>query len=725
MATYTQANRPLQASTPLGGDTMLLVGFSGEEGLSQLFSFGLDFLVEKQTDVAFDKLLGQKITVTLLLPDDKKRYFNGICNRVSQGEQDETFINYHLHVVPQFWLLTKRAQSRIFQQMSVPDILKKVLDGLDVTWELQGTFEKRDYCAQYRESDFNFACRLMEEEGIYYFFKHSNGSHKMVVANSPSSHTDLGTMIYEEIHGGTRPDDRIYNWLKVQELKSGKYTLWDHSFELPGKHLDADKTIQETVAVGKVNHKLKLGVNGSLEIYDYPGKYAQRFDGIDKSGGEQPSETQKIFQDNARTVEIRMQEEAAGGLIIEGQGNLRQLASGHKFTLQRHFNADGAYVLTSVRHAAFMQGAYRSEGDAFTYENAFTCIPAAVPFRPARRTNRPFVQGSQTAVVVGPAGDEIFTDKYGRVKVQFPWDREGKNDGNSSCWVRVSSIWAGKQWGAVHIPRIGQEVVVDFLEGDPDQPIIVGSVYNADMMPPYKLPDNKTQSGIKSRSTLKGTPDNFNELRFEDKKGSEDIYFHAEKDFHRVVEHDDDLQVGHDQTESIQNDRDKTVGSNETTIIGKDRTETVGQNEDITIGKNRTETVGDNEDITIGKDRTESVGQNESITIGSSRTENVGKNESIKIGGSRTENVAKNEQLQIGQNRNHTVGSNDSLNVAKVLSVIAGDSIMLTVGAASIVMKKDGTILISGKDITLNGSGQISGKASKNIVLKGQKILQN
>jgi type VI secretion system secreted protein VgrG len=727
MARYTQDNRPLQVATPLGKDKLLLEGLTGTEGLSQLFTFHLEMLAEKPTEVAFDKLLGQSVTVTLLLAGTSdKRFFNGICNRVSQGEQDATFTQYHLEIVPQFWLLTRRAQSRIFQRMSVPDILKKVLDGFDVAYELQGTFEKRDFCAQYRETDFNFASRLMEEEGIYYFFKHADGSHKMVVANTPQSHTDLGNIIYEEIEGGNRPDDRIFSWTKVQELRSGKYTLWDHCFELPHKHLDADKTIQESVSAGKVSHKFKVGGNDKLEIYDFPGGYAQRFDGIDKGGGEQPSELQKIFQDNKRTVEIRMQQEAAQGLAIQGAGNSRQLTSGHKFTLERHFNADGAYVLTQVQHAGRQTGMYRSEEDeAFHYSNSFTCIPAALPFRPSRRTPRPVVQGTQSAVVVGPAGEEIFTDKYSRVKVQFHWDREGKNDADSSCWVRVGSIWAGKQWGAIHIPRIGQEVIVDFLEGDPDQPIIIGSTYNADMMPPYLLPDNKTQSGIKSRSSLQGTPDNFNELCFEDKKGSEDVYFHAEKDFHRFVEHDDDLQVGHDQTITIHHDRTELVDNNEQTTIGGNRTEQVDKNETITIVGNRTEQVDKDEQITIDGNRTENVDKDESITIGQSRTESVGKDESITIGGGRTETVGKDETISIGSNRSHTIGKNDTLGVGQALAITAGDSIIITVGAASIAMKKDGTIAINGKDISLTGSGAINGKASKNIVLKGQKILQN
>jgi type VI secretion system secreted protein VgrG len=611
MGKYLQADRPLEVTTPLGPDVLLLVGFTGQEAVSQLFSFQLDLLAEKQADVAFDKLLGQKITVRVELPaKGKNRYFNGICNRVSQGEQDDDFIAYRMQIVPQFWLLTKRAQSRIFQHLSVPDILKKALDGVDVSYELQGTFKPRDFCVQYRETDFNFASRLMEEEGIYYFFKHDKGSHKMVVANTPQSHTDLGKITYENMAGGNRPDDRIYDWEKVQELRSGKCTLWDHSFELPHKHLEADKTPQDSVAVGTVTHKLKVGGNDKLEIYDFPGEYAQRFDGVNRSGGDQSADLQEIFNDNKRTVEIRMQEEAAAGLIIEGAGNCRHLSSGYKFTLEKHFNADGQYVFTDIHHVATMTNAYRTGGEDFSYLNTFDCVPAALSFRPSRRTPKPFVQGTQTAVVAGPAGEEIFTDKYGRVKVQFHWDRQGKNDGDSSCWVRVGTYWAGKQWGAVHLPRIGQEVIVAFQEGDPDQPIIVGSVYNAEMMPPYKLPDNKTQSGIKTRSTLKGSTDNFNELRFEDKKGSEDIYFHAEKDFHRVVENDDDLNVGHDQTIEVKNNRTETVkeGNESVTIKKGNRDVQIGMGNDslaIKMGNQATK-------LDMGASQTEAM---QSITL--------------------------------------------------------------------------------------------------------------
>src|SRR5262245_2604156 len=661
MATYLQTERPMAVTNPVGEDALLLVGLAGSEALSHLFNFELDLLAENRTEVTFDKLLGQKVTVHLSLPDGKKRHFNGICSRVTQGERDDIFTAYRMEIVPQFWLLSKRAQSRIFQHVSVPDILKKVLEGVDAVFELQGSFQPRDFCVQYRETDFKFASRLMEEEGIYYFFKHSADGHKMVVANSPQSHPDLPgptKIIHETVTGGTREEDRIYEWEKAQELRSGKCTLWDHSFEMPHQHLDADKTIQDSVQVGKVAHKLKVGGNDKLEIYDYPGEYAQRFDGIDRGGAERPAELQKIFEDNKRTVALRMQEEAVPSLVIQGASNCRHFVSGHKFTLDRHFSADGQYLLTGVRHTGKLSGDYRSNGSTqFGYQNTFTCMPLGLPYRPLRKTPKPTVQGSQTAVVVGPAGEEIFTDKYGRVKVQFHWDRHGKNDADSSCWCRVATLWAGKQWGVIHIPRIGQEVIVDFLEGDPDQPMIVGSVYNAEQMPPYKLPDNKTQSGIKSRSSLGGTSENFNEICFEDKKGEEFIYCRAEKDNIIAVENDETKWIGHDNWVEVDNDQ--------TIAIGRDRQKTIDRNETTNVKRDRSEKVGRDEKISIGNDRTERVAKDESIIIGNNRMEVVNKDENISIKANRSETVGQNEEVSVGENRTHNVGKKDTLSVGK------------------------------------------------------------
>jgi type VI secretion system secreted protein VgrG len=616
-AIFTQQNRTLKITTPLGEDVLLLAGLSGQEAISSLFQFHLDLLAENRRQINFDELLGKKVAIEVMLPDDKTRYFSGYLNSFSQGAQDQRFTRYRAEMVPQFWFLTRNAQSRIFQHLNIPDILKKVLQGVDVAFELKGTYQPRDYCVQYRESDFNFASRLMEEEGIYYFFKHTADSHKMVIADTPQSHLDLGKIPYEELGGGTRDEERIHRWEKMQDLRSGKYTLWDHSFELPGKHLEAEKVVIDSVAAGTVTHKLKVGGNDKFEIYDYPGGYSQRFDGVDAGGGDSAGDLQKIFDDNRRTVGIRMQQETVPALVINGASNCRQIVSGYKFTLANHFNANGSYVLTSISHVAQQGvgvGGGAADGDSH-YSNVFTCIPFALPFRPLCATPEPFVHGSHTATVVGPAGEEIFTDKYSRVKVQFHWDRQGKNDADSSCWVRVGTPWAGKQWGMINIPRIGQEVIVDFLEGDPDQPIIVGSVYNAEQMPPYKLPDNKTQSGIKSRSSLHGGADDFNELRLEDKKGSEDIYFHAQKDFHRMVENDDDLKVGHDQTIEIKNDRTETVkeGNEKVTIAQGNRDVKISMGNDtlkISMGNQQT-------NIDLGKSETEAM-QSIELIVGQS-----------------------------------------------------------------------------------------------------------
>ena len=566
MADYRQQERPIAVFTPLGPDALLLTGFRGEEGLSRPFRFQLDLLAEDPQKVAFDRLLGNRVSVRLKLADDRERYWSGICSQVSEIERDVVFTHYHLEMVPQLWLLSRRAQSRIFQNLNVPDILRKVFADLDVTWEIQGTFHPRDYCVQYRETDFNFASRLMEEEGIYYFFKHTRDSHTMVVANTSQSHPDMplgSRIIFDETAQDHEDDLRVTSWRKSQSLQSGKVRLWDHSFELPHKHLEAVETIQDSVAAGKVTHRLKVGNNDQLELYDFPGEYAQRFDGVERGGGDRSSDLQKIFEDNGRTAKIRIQEEAAGGLTVSGSGMCRNFVSGHKFTLERHYHGDGAYVLTSVSHGIRTSGAdYRSGQDGeFSYSNTFTCIPFGLPFRPARATPKPVVAGYQTAVVVGPPGEEIFPDKYGRVKVQFHWDRDGKADASSSCWIRVSQSHAGKRWGSIFIPRTGQEVLVAFAEGDPDQPVIVGSLFNAQEMPPYPLPDQKTKTVLFKSNSSKGGGGH-NEIRFEDQAGKEQIYIHGEKDLDVRIKDAVREWIGGDQHRIVKGDQNEEVDKN-------------------------------------------------------------------------------------------------------------------------------------------------------------------
>ena len=428
-----------------------------------------------------------------------------------------------------------------------------MLQGLDVVFQIQGTFQPRNYCVQYRETDFNFASRLMEEEGIFYFFTHSDAGHKMVLANTAQSHPDMplgNKLLFEKNLTSQLLEDRILTWERLQEVASGQHTLWDHSFEMPGKNLEAKKKVQETVQAGKLTHQIKAGQADSREVYDFPGDYAVRFDGVNAGGGDQAADVQKIFTDNERTVGIRSQQEAVLGVINHGTGTYRNLVSGHKFTLDRHANANGDYLLVNVRHQISGRIDYRSaDSRGFQYINSFAAIPFAMPYRPQRVTPRPFVQGTQTAVVVGPAGQEIFTDKYGRVKVQFFWDREGKKDAGSSCWVRVGQLWAGKRWGASFWPRIGQEVIVAFLEGNPDAPIIVGSVYNAEQMPPYlgdgldsKHPKNNKLTGVKSCTTPGGQ--GFNEWRFDDTKGKEQFFIHAQNSMDTRVGGSSMISVG-------------------------------------------------------------------------------------------------------------------------------------------------------------------------------------
>ncbi|HVK12638.1 MAG TPA: type VI secretion system tip protein TssI/VgrG, partial [Gemmataceae bacterium] len=465
---FSQEGRGLAVHTPLGPDALLLQGLTGTEAVSELYRFDLDLLAEvARGDVPFEKVLGQPVSVLLRRTDGEPRQINGIVSRFAQGPQvrgvhgTATFVRYKATVVPRLWLATRRAQSRIFQQQTVPDILKAVLGEVHAdpkpVFKLVGRYEPRDYCVQYRETDFAFASRLMEEEGIFYYWTHAAGKHTLVVADHPQGHPDLPApagLIYDTDLGGVRPEHRVYGWEKRQEIRTGTHTLWDHCFELPHQSLEASRAVPPTVTVGRVAHDLRAGGADRLEAYDFPGGYAQRFDGVDPGGTDRPADVGKVWQDNERTAKLRAEAEAARALTVAGTSDCRHLTAGHQFSLSGHFNADGKYTLTRVTHRATMGSAYVPAADGEPhYENTFECVPAGLPWRPERATPRPVIGGTQTAEVVGPAGEEIFTDKYGRVKVQFFWDRQGKRDANSSCWVRVSQAHAGKGWGGIDVPR--------------------------------------------------------------------------------------------------------------------------------------------------------------------------------------------------------------------------------------------------------------------------------
>lgn len=573
----TQDKRSLQLSTPLAKDFLLVERISCREGLNELFDIELELLhaedVEgfEPTFVDSKKLLGNPMVVSAVQPNSIKRYFQGICVEFSQGNRNERFSGYRARLVPKVWMLTQISRSRIFQNKTVPQILEKVLEGYEFKNEIQAAgMEPRNYCVQYRESDWDFISRLMEEEGIYYYFEHTKDKHRLILGNTPASHRRVpsaATVTFalerSEVSGKWVP--AVYSWRTDDRMRTGKYEVRDFNFQLPLHNLIAQET-----------SRFNVGGNQNLEHYDWQGKYSKRFDGIDPGGGEAPGRLQPVFEDRERTVKIRQEELDVRYKDAFGAGDICAVTAGYRFELIDHPSKEcnGEYVLVNVCHTAVQTPSYISgETVPRAYSVSFTCIPhggKSAPYRPPRRTPKPVVRGSQTAFVVGPKSEEIFTDKYSRVKVQFHWDREGKKDENSSCWIRVGSLWAGKQWGVIHIPRIGQEVIVDFLEGDPDQPIIVGSVYNPDTMPPYTLPDNKTQSGVKSRSSKGGGAEDFNEFRFEDLKGKEEVYLHAQKDWNIMVENDKGQTVGRNETLDVINNRTKTVGGEQKATITKD-----------------------------------------------------------------------------------------------------------------------------------------------------------
>ena len=724
MAAIAQEKRTLVVETPLGKDVLGLTSFDGREEMSRLFHFTLEMLSEEDSITARE-IVGKNVTFSVRRHDGSLRHFNGFVKRFASGALTRVgrYRLYRAEVVPWLWFLTRTADCRIFQSKKVPDIIVQIFKDLGFSdfdcSHLCGSYPERTYCVQYRETDFNFVSRLMEEEGIFYFFRHEQGKHTLVLGDS---HTAYPSSAEETLHYHNRLlpviPEGLLEWEHGYEYRSGKWAYTDYNFESPSLNLKAHET-----------SSVDLPRNKDFEVYDYPGEYEKPLEG-------------------SRLVRVRIEEEETGHELATGTSSCRVLSPGEKFKLA-DYEVDGengqSYVVTSIGHSAVDATFYESLGvdvkaqEEPDYVNHFQCIPAAVTFRPARISRRPAVEGPQTAVVVGPAGEEIYPDKYGRVKVQFYWDREGKRDENSSCWVRVSQGHAGKGWGYVDIPRMGEEVIVDFLEGDPDRPLITGRVYNAEEMPPYPLPSKKMVTGLKSNSTLGGG--GYNEYIFDDTKGNELIREHGQFDKDSTIEHDLREHVKHDRTTTIDNDDTTTVGHNRTETVGKDetitihgnRTETVDKDETITIHANRTETVDKNEGITIAGARTENVSKDESITIGGGRTEDVGKDESITIGGGRTESVAKDESISIGGSRTESVAKDESLtvggtrseSVGKVLAITAANAITITTGDASISMKKDGTITIKGKDISIIGSGQITGKASKDMVLKGQKILQN
>lgn len=567
---FNQASRLAKITSPLGPDVLLLNEMGGDEELGRLFSYELQ-LNSLDANIDLNQLLGKPMSVSLQLADGGERYFHGLVARCSQNIDQGQFASYQVTLRPWLWLLSRTSDCRIFQNLSIPQIIKQVFRDLgfsDFEDALSRPYREWEYCVQYRETSFDFVSRLMEQEGIYYFFRHEQDRHVLVLADAYGAHATVPgytSVPYYPKDEQQRERDHMHNWHLVQQVQPGSLELNDYDFQRPSASIDVRSAMPRPHTAG------------DYPLYDYPGTYVKSEDG----------------EHYART---RIEALQTLHEQVEFSGNARGLGSGHLFSLTGFSRRDQnrEYLILGARYYITQERLESGGGAASAqFDSSLTCIDAQQSFRPLANTHRPIVKGPQTALVVGPQGEEIWTDQYGRVKVHFYWDRHDQSNENSSCWIRVSQSWAGKNWGSMQIPRIGQEVIVSFLEGDPDRPIITGRVYNAEQTVPYDLPENATQSGMKSRSSKGGSPANFNEIRMEDKKGLEQLYIHAERNQDIVVEVDESHSVGHD--------RNKSIGHNETVTIGNNRLRIVKQEDVLSVGQKKTDSISQSYVIEVGE----------------------------------------------------------------------------------------------------------------------------
>jgi type VI secretion system secreted protein VgrG len=695
----------------LSTDTRVLQ-FEGHEGMSQLFEF--EITVACGEALAFTDVVRKTAVLTLQVDENPAREVHGIISRVEQEDQGKNWWRYRLTLVPRAWPLVHRTNSRIFQTLTAPAIVQSVLQGAGLTigddfrLSLQATYVTRDYCVQYRESDWDFVSRLLEEEGIYYVIDTKG---VLVIADAVAAYAPIAgnaTLAFQPAGGALAAakmaGDHVSRFQLAQQIRSGKTTLRDWNFLKPALTLEATKA---------------GSTNSDLELYDYPGEYQVKTDGD-------------------TLAQARLDEQAAGIQIGNGDSTCSRLTPGETFTLAEHpqdsFNAQ--YVVTRVSHRGTNAEAQRAADDGEKepiYTNELEVILATVLFRPPRVTRRPHIHGVQTAMVVGPAGEEIYVDENCRVKVQFHWDRLGNNDDKSSCWIRVAQTWASASYGAMFIPRIKDEVVVTFLEGDPDQPLIVGSIYHGTNVPPYALPDNKTRSTIKSNSSPGGGGSN--ELRFEDKKGSEEVYLHGQKDWTILIENDKNQTVGHDETHHVKHDRTKNVDNDQTATIGHDDTKTVDHDQTLTVKNDRsttvqndhTESVSGNQSVTITKAQTVTISDKQAISVSKTRSLTVDGDVSetfnakltVSVTGDVSESMSGKRTVSVTGDHSESVGGKESISITgdsvetvsgKKTFTVTGN-VTITSGASTVTIKPSGEISISGVKMSIDASGplEISG----------------
>ncbi|WP_322077376.1 type VI secretion system Vgr family protein [Burkholderia cepacia] len=712
-------NRVFTLDSP-HGDDLKFHTLDGSDELGRLFEFRIEALADSHS-LSLKDMLGKPVTVRIEQQDLSTRYLNGIVARASlAGRRAERYYGYELIVRPWLWLATRRSDCRIFQNKTVPEIVQEVLStyGFPIESHLAETYVPRDYCVQYNETDAAFVSRLMEFEGIYFWFRHAEDTHTLMLGDAMSSHTTLPG--YETIPYIARDrtaiadEERIDGWLPAQEVSVGRHQTTDYDYTKPRADLSSQK-------VDPRGHD-----HDSFASFEWPGGYRDDAPG-------------------AHYSRVRLEEQQAEHERASADTDVRGVAPGYLFTLERCPRADQnrEYLIVRCQYR-FQENAYASDqgAEAVVHQTMMLVQPSSLPYRSPRDTPRPRTNGPQTATVVGPPGEEIWTDQYGRVKLQFRWDRYGQSNQDSSCWVRVSSPWAGGGFGGVQIPRVGDEVVVDFLNGDPDEPIVTGRVYNGEKMPPWGLPGSATQSGLLSRSSPGGTTEHANAFRFEDKKGAEQLWMHAERNFDAETELDHSLSVGNnhthtvgnDETMQVKNNRQRSVGQNETVNIGQNRVAQIGANETHGVVGNRTRTVGQNETVTIAANRDATIGGAHTETVAKAKTETIGEAKTLNVGqmyqttsqdmktlvasahteeiGTRTSTIANAHTHTVGGEHTVNVGANHTTNVQHQVLVNAGDQLALVCGMSSIVMKSDGTITIQGVNVASTGTNthSVNGK---------------
>jgi type VI secretion system secreted protein VgrG len=737
-----------------GTDVPLVLNWMiGHEELGRLFEYEIEILCEK-FDVNFNEILGKPLTVCVS-KFMGVRFFHGIVTRLWRVGVRDRYLVLRATLSPRLWLLTRTTDCRIYQHLTVPEVVEKVLNEHHITVSgkrlASGDYKKWDYLTQYRESTFAFLSRIMEREGIYYYFKHTKADHEIILSDSLSCHDAVEGYDPIAVGGdGTSADrDHLTGWRMIHRVTSGASALQAHDFRL-GRTADIK-------AVKKVSGEHD---NDKLELYDYAGHYvgSQNEEKTDSSGVRASGEHYAMVLLDEQRTELEQ---------VEGEGTARGVEVGALFHIEDLDAPTDPLLVISTRyevHNPETQSGAAAE-DVEVCKLSFSAMNSSRQFRPAQSTAKAMAAGPETATVVGSKGAEILTDPYGRVRIQFHWDREGKSNEASTCWVRVGQAWAGAQWGTIFIPRIGHEVIVQFLGGDPDRPLITGSLYNANNMPPYTLPDNATQSGIKTRSSQGGGPNNFNEIRFEDKKGEEQLYIQAEKNKDNLVKNDESVTIGHDRVKTVGNDETVKIKGNRTETVTFDETENINKNQTITVGLEQKVTVGANQTIAVTANRSISVGSNqtETITIASAETvgaakaltigggyavtvggamneaiggakgeeiggakmvavggvsgEKVGGNKSVTAGGNVSESAGKDVSLKAGKNLSASAADDASISAGKKGVFSAGDQLTLTCGDASIVLKKNGDITINGKKIAVTGSGDV--------VIKGSKVSHN